>query len=215
MSNRRGMPVPVHSVRRRVGLLMAVALVAVQLAAAHARAPEAEAAQALLRSAPDLALPWSHTETWRLTGGPHSHVGRGRPWSSLDFAGPLRGGAYRVTAAASGTIFRPCPNLVQVRHGDGWTTSYYHLKDVTVRSGQRVQRGQLLGFTSTRSGCGGSATGSHVHFTIMFRGDPVNVAGLRIGGWTVREGTSQYIGCVVRATERRCSPGGRVRNFGN
>jgi hypothetical protein len=42
----------------------------------------------------------------------------------------------------------------------------------------------------------------------------VNIRGLRIGGWTVREGTSQYVGCLVRDDDRRCSPGGRVLNFG-
>jgi LasA protease len=77
-----------------------------------------------------------------------------------------------------------------------------------------VKRGQVLGFTSTRAGCGGSATGAHVHFTVKYRGDPVNIRGMSIGGWIVREGTSPYVGCLVRDGARRCSPGGRVRNFG-
>jgi len=206
--------VPQHSVRRRAAVLLALALAIVQISAAHALAPPADAGTAFFSSAPRFSLPWAEGSTWRLTGGPHSHYGRGRPWSSLDFAGPLVGGAYRVTAVAPGTVYRPCPNMVGIKHGNGWATSYYHLKDIRVRVGQRVARGQLLGFTSTRSGCGGSATGTHVHFTILYRGDPVNVRGMRIGGWTVREGTEQYAGCLVRDGTWRCAPGAKVRNFG-
>jgi LasA protease len=172
------------------------------------------AAASRFATAPEFALPWASGTTWRLTGGPHSNTGRGRPWSSLDFAGPHAGGAYRVRAAAGGRVIRRCPNLVEIRHGNGWSTSYYHLKSITVRDGQRVSRGQLLGYTSTRAGCGGSASGSHVHFTIRRYGDPVSIVGLRIGGWTVRDGASQYYGCMVHGDERRCAPGGRVLNFG-
>lgn len=165
-------------------------------------------------TAPEFALPWAEGAQWRLTGGPHSHTGRGRPWAALDFNGPVPGNSYAVRAAAGGRVTRPCANLVLVRHANGWKTSYYHLTNIKVRAGQRVQRGQLLGYTSTRSGCGGSASGPHVHFSVGRHDSWVNIAGMRIGGWTVREGDSQYVGCLVRGGERRCAPGGRVVNFG-
>jgi LasA protease len=206
--------VPQHSLPRRIAVVLAIAATVVQISSAHALAPAAAAGSAFFSSAPGFALPWAEGQTWRLTGGPHADTGRGRPWSSLDFAGPLAGGAYRVAAVAGGTVNRPCPNMVEIRHGNGWRTSYYHLTDIRVRDGQKVQRGQVLGLTSTRAGCGGYATGAHVHFTVLYRGDPVNVRGLRIGGWTVREGDEQYVGCLVRDGTRRCSPGGKVRNFG-
>src|SRR6188472_3467663 len=90
--------------------------------------------------APKLSLPWSDGVSWRLTGGPHSNVGRGRPWSSLDFAGPIAGRSYPVAAAASGYVVRPCANWVQIRHGNGWETSYYHLIHIDVRAGQYVKQ---------------------------------------------------------------------------
>jgi LasA protease len=200
-----------HRLPRQVSVFLAAAFAITQLAAAQ---PPTVVAGTSFESAPDFALPWAEGSTWRLTGGPHSHTGGGRPWSSLDFAGPEPGGAYKVRAVAGGVVARRCPNLVEVRHANGWKTSYYHLKNIAVRDGQRVARGALLGYTSTRSGCGGSSTGAHVHFTIMRNGSPVNIAGLRIGGWTVREGTSQYRGCLVRGDERRCAPSARVLNFG-
>lgn len=201
---------PQHRHPRQTGLFLAAAFALVQLLVTSGVTVGATS----FATAPDFALPWASGSTWRLTGGPHSNTGSGRPWSSLDFAGPESGGAYKVRAAAGGTVVRRCANLVEVRHANGWRTSYYHLKNITVRDGQRVQRGQLLGYTSTRSGCGGSTTGSHVHFTIRRNGEPVNIAGMRIGGWSVREGSEQYVGCLVRDDERRCAPSGRVLNFG-
>src|SRR5688572_22053519 len=95
-----------------------------------------------------LSLPWAHGEFWRLTGGPHPEsYGRTRPWSAIDFQ-PANGRPGRVRAARGGVVSRPCPNLVLINHGDGWMTSYYHLSHIEVKHGQRVDRGQLLGWTS-------------------------------------------------------------------
>lgn len=163
---------------------------------------------------PKFALPWAVGSVGRLTGGPHSNSGQGRPWSSLDFAGPVAGVPYPVRAAAGGTVVRPCPNWVQIRHRDGWTTSYYHLAHITVEAGQHVDRGHMLGWTSTRAGCGGSATGPHVHFSLKHNGDYINIRGFVFGGWTVYEGSAPYEGCLVRGDDRRCAPGGKVYNFG-
>jgi LasA protease len=202
--------VPRHRLPRQTGVIVAAAIATVQLLTSSGLA----AASTSFATAPKFSLPWAEGTQWRLTGGPHSHTGRGRPWSALDFNGPVAGGSYSVRAAAPGTVSRPCANLVVIRHAKGWKTSYYHLKDIRVRDGQRVRRGQVLGRTSTRAGCGGSASGAHVHFTVGRFDRWVDIRGMRIGGWVVREGSSPYIGCLVRAGERRCTPGGRVVNFG-
>ena len=161
-----------------------------------------------------LSLPWNAGRTWRLTGGPHHNSGGARPWSSLDFAGPRPGMSVKLRAARGGIVLRPCRNLVQIRHADGWTTSYYHVRRIRVRSGQRVARGALLGHTSTRAGCGGRATGPHLHFAVLHYGRYVNLRGHVIGGWTVREGSSQYRGCMVKGTRKRCAPSGSIYNSG-
>jgi LasA protease len=182
----------------------------VQPASVDASSSSISAANAVLH----LSLPWGAGDTWRLTGGPHSNTGSGRPWSALDFAGPVAGNSYPVRAAAAGSVTRPCANMVEIRHVDGWTTSYYHLTRIQVNSGQHVRTGQLLGYTSMQAGCGGSATGPHVHFALSHKGTYVNIDGLEIGGWTVHDGSSQYTGCLVRSKERRCAPSGQVYNFG-
>jgi LasA protease len=165
-------------------------------------------------AAPKFRLPWAIGASWRMTGGPHSNTGRGRPWSAIDFEGAIPGGSYPVRAVADGTVVRPCANWVKIRHANGWETGYYHLARIQVRAGQRVAAGQLLGFTSTQAGCGGSATGAHVHFSVQRYGRYVPVNGLVLGGWTVRAGPTQYVGCLVRGGSRRCAPTGPIYNFG-
>ena len=161
-----------------------------------------------------LSLPWDRGEFWRLTGGPHPESGgKARPWSALDFQ-PASGQRGKVRAARGGVVSRPCRNLVLINHGDGWTTSYYHLNHIAVRDGERVDRGEFLGWTSTRAGCGGYATGPHLHFSLKWRGDYVNIRGTAIGGWTVREGSEPYRGCLVKDGVRKCAPKGSVYNFG-
>lgn len=163
-----------------------------------------------------LSLPWTRGYSWRLTGGPHNFTGSGsRPWSSLDFAGPTPGVSTRIRAARSGFVVRPCANFVQVRHADGWTTSYYHVKNVAVRRGQYVARGALLGYTSKAAGCGGYATGVHVHFSLLKSGSYVNIRRHTIGGWTVVDGSSAYRGCLVKGTVKRCAPNGLIYNDGS
>jgi LasA protease len=163
-----------------------------------------------------LRLPWPTGTSRRLTGGPHSFSGsRYRPWSSLDFAAPISGQSVRISAARGGLVVRPCANLVQIRHGEGWTTSYYHVKNVAVRKGQYVARGALIGYTSKAAGCGGYATGPHVHFSLLRSGSYVNIRGHTIGGWTVRDGSSPYSGCMVKGSVIRCAPNGLIYNDGS
>lgn len=163
-----------------------------------------------------LGLPWVDAETWRLTGGPHSNDGRGTSaWSSIDLAGPKPGVSAKVRAAGAGIVVRPCANMVQIRHSGGWTTSYYHVSDIAVRAGQSVARGAFLGYTSTAAKCGGRATAPHVHFTLLRYGSPVAIGDHNLGGWTVREGSAQYHGCMVRGDQRRCAPGGSIYNYGS
>ncbi|WP_340117975.1 M23 family metallopeptidase [Pelagibius sp. 7325] len=55
-------------------------------------------------------------------------------------------------------------NWVAIRHGDGWVTTYAHLRQgsVAVSQGQRVARGQKLGLI----GLSGNSDFPHVHFAV-------------------------------------------------
>ena len=161
-----------------------------------------------------LSFPWTKGENWRLTGGPHPDgLTNEHPWSALDFQ-PKNALPGKVRAARAGIVTRPCPNMVEIRHEGGWTTVYYHLRNIPVRDGQWVPRGAMLGWTSTRSGCGGYASGPHLHFSLKWHGEFINLRGNAIGGWTVREGDVPYAGCLVRNGTRRCAPKGLLSNIG-
>ena len=57
-------------------------------------------------------------------------------------------------------------NVVVINHGNGWQTLYAHLSTFYVGCGQSViQGGVIAAFGST-----GNATGSHLHFEMMFEG---------------------------------------------
>lgn len=55
---------------------------------------------------------------------------------------------------------------VYVDHGDGTQTRYAHMSQISVRSGQQVDRGQQLGLV----GSTGASTGPHLHFEIRNNG---------------------------------------------
>jgi|YNPBryantNP2012_1023418.scaffolds.fasta_scaffold01327_10 LysM repeat protein len=58
--------------------------------------------------------------------------------------------------------------LVEISHGNGFTTRYGHLSDLIVGCGESVFQGQLLGYC----GSTGWSTGPHLHFEIRYNGVP-------------------------------------------
>lgn len=61
-------------------------------------------------------------------------------------------------------------NVVYLSHGYGYSTRYGHLSKFNVRPGQRVQRGDIIGFV----GSTGRSTGPHLHYEVRRNNDPVN-----------------------------------------
>lgn len=59
---------------------------------------------------------------------------------------------------------------VSLDHGFQVRTTYAHLSRFLVAPGQLVQRGQVVAL----SGATGQVTGPHLHFAILYRGNPVN-----------------------------------------
>ncbi|MEX0698039.1 MAG: M23 family metallopeptidase [Dongiaceae bacterium] len=61
-------------------------------------------------------------------------------------------------------------NLVLVRHADGWVTAYAHNKEILVKRGDQVRRGQTVGY----AGMTGTVTSPQVHFELRRGAKPVN-----------------------------------------
>ncbi len=70
-------------------------------------------------------------------------------------------------------------NAVVVDHGLGLQTLYSHLSSITVTQGQKVAKGEQVGF----SGMTGLAGGDHLHFGILISGIPVEPKEWWDGEW--------------------------------
>lgn len=147
-----------------------------------------------------LSLPWAVGETWWFTGGPHPYYSKGpgsagNVWSSLDFSKNATT-HDPVLAAREGTAYLSSYGYeVRIKHKDGWETSYYHLINIVVKNGEQVSRGQLIGYTSAE---GGTATGSHVHFSLLRNGVYQSIDGHELSGWTIHKGQEAYDGCMTK-----------------
>lgn len=81
-----------------------------------------------------------------------------------------------VVASASGTVTTASyqttngyGNYVVLDHGDGWTTHYAHLKQMAVKRGEKVLRGQALGALGNTSRTNPGIS-PHLHFEVRRRG---------------------------------------------
>lgn len=59
---------------------------------------------------------------------------------------------------------------ILIEHGFGYETLYGHLNGFNVKIGDKVKRGNVIGFV----GNSGTSTGPHVHYEVHRNGEPVN-----------------------------------------
>jgi murein DD-endopeptidase MepM/ murein hydrolase activator NlpD len=92
-----------------------------------------------------------------------------RTWhAGVDFAGKE---GSDIIAVASGVVTWSSErygygNLVEINHGDGYSTRYAHCKELLVKVGEVVEKGQVLALM----GSTGRSTGPHVHFEVLRKG---------------------------------------------
>lgn len=162
---------------------------------------------------PALVLPFPAGYAWSFTGGPHSAWGAGalRPWSAIDLAPPVHGCAASVVpvvAMADGIVARSEAGVVmEDLDGDGnertgWNILYMHIAAVgEARLGQRLKRGDPLGFPSCE---GGIATGTHVHIARKYNGEWMPIDGaipFNLEDWIAHTGDAAYHGTLTRGNQ--------------
>ena len=94
----------------------------------------------------------------------------------LDFTAPV---GTEIYASGNGVIERVegmgrgYGNNIVINHGFGYKTLYAHLSKFKVRTGQRIKRGDVIGYVGNT----GSSTGPHLHYEVWKNGakiDPIN-----------------------------------------
>lgn len=91
----------------------------------------------------------------------------------MDFAAP-QGTEIRATGDATveraDATAQGYGNHVVLNHGYGYKTLYGHMLKFVVRPGQKIKRGQLIGYV----GSTGLSTAPHVHYEVMKGGEKMN-----------------------------------------
>ena len=156
-------------------------------------------------------LPWDLGIAWVAIDGIDN--GTRRPLSSshhysvggaIDFAphNNMRKGedtsGFWVAAAASGTVVAKSFCHIKIDHGNGWTTEYQFLANISVNVGDRVSRNQRLGILADgirHRFCPGSNEPNvpHVHFMLR-----PSVRNATLAGWEVN-----YLPILSRTTFRK------------
>ena len=110
----------------------------------------------------------------------HPILGYSRMHRGTDFAAPS---GTPILAAGDGTVVRASRyggygNYIRIRHANGYETAYAHLSRYArgMRSGARVEQGDVIGFVGTT----GRSTGPHLHYEVSLRGRQVNPMSLRV-----------------------------------
>ncbi|WP_052071943.1 M23 family metallopeptidase [Sphingopyxis sp. MWB1] len=102
----------------------------------------------------------------------HPILGYRRMHSGIDFGGGYGAPIYAVTDGTVAMAGRNggYGNYVRLNHGGGLGTGYGHMSRIAVRAGQRVSRGQVIGYI----GSTGLSTGPHLHYELYRNGRAVN-----------------------------------------
>lgn len=104
----------------------------------------------------------------------HPILNVSRPHNGVDFAAPV---GTPVRAAGDGVVIAAgrdgdYGNQVEIKHENGWTTTYSHLNTIakSLQHGQTVKQGDVIGTV----GQTGLATGAHLHFALFRNGQYSN-----------------------------------------
>lgn len=91
----------------------------------------------------------------------------------MDFTAPI---GTEIYATGEGVISkitnerRGYGKRIEIDHGFGFTTLYAHMSEFNVKKGQKVKRGDVIGYVGNT----GTSTGPHLHYEVHVRGKKQN-----------------------------------------
>lgn len=91
----------------------------------------------------------------------------------MDFSAPTGTEVYATangTVAEVATSFSGYGKHIRINHGFGYQTIYAHMSAFSVKPGQKVKRGDVIG----KVGSTGLSTGPHLHYEVVKKGQKVN-----------------------------------------
>lgn len=158
-----------------------------------------------------LQLPYPIGEAWRF-GGTHTAGGScpdssypscasNAIFSSLDFQKRIEGWGSDtsdafISAAHDGTVVVNSTCSVEIISPNGWSTSYYHLDNIQVTTGQTVLANEPVANYANnhaQATCeGGITSGPHMHFSLKENGQYVTLNDVSLSGYPVHTGRWDY-----------------------
>jgi murein DD-endopeptidase MepM/ murein hydrolase activator NlpD len=148
----------------------------------------AEKKQKLLKAIPAIQ-PLKNEDLSRVSAGYgmrwHPILKIKRMHKGMDFAAPVGAEVY---ATGDGVIEKASRGhgygkKIEIDHGFGYETDYAHLSEFNVRRGDKVKRGEVIGYI----GNSGLSTGSHLHYEIRKNDKPINPVNYFHGDLTAKE----------------------------
>ncbi|WP_427963944.1 M23 family metallopeptidase [Altererythrobacter sp.] len=128
-------------------------------------------------SQPTVAIPSRMPlEGSRLTSGfgmrNHPVLGGRRKHKGIDLAAPIGTPVYATADGIVGKAqwFSSYGLYVQIEHGADLETRYAHMSKLAVAAGEKVSKGDLIGYVGTT----GRSTGPHLHYEVRMDGVAVN-----------------------------------------
>jgi murein DD-endopeptidase MepM/ murein hydrolase activator NlpD len=109
----------------------------------------------------------------KLSQGYKAESGRQRAHDGIDISAPK---GTHIYAPADGTViyagqkFHGYGKMIMIEHTPTITTLYGHCQKLLVREGEPVRRGTLIALV----GRTGHATGTHLHFEVRVKREPVD-----------------------------------------
>lgn len=141
----------------------------------------------------------------------HPVLGYRRMHSGLDFRASYGTPVVAVTDATVQSAGRAggCGNAVRLNHGGGLSTRYCHMSRMAVSSGQRVRRGQVIGYV----GSTGLSTGPHLHYEMYRGGHSINPASVSFVTRAQLSGSELQSFRALLASLQRIAPGAALESL--